>query len=412
MLFISKKQIQAAYVGSMAAGIVTGQHSIRGQVVLRAMGIDDIPVMNIENACATGCATFYMAWMDVLAGFHDCVLALGFEQMAPGAIGTVFEDRPSPLDAFLQIANDKFEGAEKVPMALRLFGGAGFEYQEKYGASTETFARVRVKAAQHAEHNERAIFRTPLTLGDVLDGNNLFLNLTRLQCCPPTCGAAAAVICSEFFARQRGLDSKVRIIGQAMRTDDAGSFSGSLIEAIGAGMAAATAASVYEQAGLGPEDLDVVELHDCFTTNEVISYEALGLCPAGGAEQVVADGDSTYGGAGVTDCGLSGAACGLLVITPPRMHNAPRPTATNDTLRRNITFYLPVGVQGDTGDGPIPATRYRMDGDLEMELWYDDSDTLVRLAFVARGSEVTYRLTERSGFTSLSTALADAEAGN
>lgn len=288
-------KIQQAYVGHVYGD------STSGQKALYKVGTTGIPVINVNNNCSTGATALFLARQAVEAGIVDCALALGFEQMAPGPLRQAFPDRIDPLDEFLKVANAKFEGAEKIPMALRLFGGVGFEYQEKYGAKEETFAKVRTKAAQHAIHNERAIFRSPLEIEDVLAGPKLFLNLTRLQCCPPTCGAAAAVICTEEFAKNNGLRAGVMIAGQAMVTDYASSFEGSMIKAVGSDMTAAAAAQVYEMAGFGAEDVDVVELHDCFTTNEVITYEALGLCPVGGAEKFIWDGGNTYGGQVVTN---------------------------------------------------------------------------------------------------------------
>jgi sterol carrier protein 2 len=292
---ISYDQIQQAYVGWVYGDSTAGQRA------LYKVGKTGIPVINVNNNCSTGSTAIFLARQAVESGLVECAIAVGFEQMAPGALGAVFDDRPGPLDEFLDIANNAFEGAEKIPMALRLFGGAGFEYQEKYGAKTETFAKVRTKAASHAIHNERAIFRSPLEIEDVLDGSNIFLNLTRLQCCPPTCGGGAAILCSENFARKHGLRTDVAIIGQALTTDTPVAFTGSLIEAVGAGMTADAARSVYEQAGIGPQDVDVVELHDCFTTNEVITYEGLGLCGEGEAEKFILDGDNTYGGRVVTN---------------------------------------------------------------------------------------------------------------
>lgn len=288
-------RIEQAYVG-----YVYGD-STSGQKAMYKAGTTGIPVVNVNNNCASGATALFLARQAVEFGIVECALALGFEQMKPGALGSVFHDRTDPLGDFLKIADTKFEGAEKIPFALRLFGGAGVEYQEKYGARTETFAKVRTKASQHAVHNERAIFRSPLEIEDVLDENNIFLNLTKLQCCPPTCGAAAAVVCTEKFAKRHGLRRDVVIAGQAMVTDFSSSFEGSMIKAVGADMTAAAASQVYEITGIGAEDVDVVELHDCFTVNEVITYEALGLCPEGGAEKFIWDGDNTYGGSVVTN---------------------------------------------------------------------------------------------------------------
>lgn len=287
--------IEHAYVG-----FIYGD-STSGQAALYRLGLTGIPIVNVNNNCSTGSTALYLARQAVASGQVECALALGFEQMAPGALGAVFQDRPTPLDEFLAIANRTFVGAEQVPMAIRLFAGAGKEYQDTYGASTRMFAEVRAKASRHAEHNDKAIFRKPLTADEVLASPTLFLNLTRLQACPPTCGAAAAVVCSEAFARTHGIAEPIRIAAQALTTDRAGSFDGSMIRAVGADMARDAASRVYEAAGIGPDEVDVVELHDCFTTNEVLAYEALGLCPEGGAEQFVADGDNTYGGRVVTN---------------------------------------------------------------------------------------------------------------
>lgn len=293
---LSYEAVQQVY-----AGWVYGD-STAGQAAVYKVGLTGVPIINVNNNCSTGSSALYLARQAVASGIADCVLAFGFEQMSPGALGTVFDDRPSPLGNFLKIADESFQGAETVPMAIRLFGGAGYEYQQKYGAKTETFAKVREKASLHAQHNERAIFRTPVTVEEVMSSPKMFLNLTRLQCCPPSCGAAAAILCSEDFARKNGLDMRVRILGQSMTTDYPSSFSEkSLVKAVGFDMAKEGARQVYEQAGISPDDVDVVELHDCFTTNEVLTYEALGLCPEGGAEKFVWEGDNTYGGKVVTN---------------------------------------------------------------------------------------------------------------
>lgn len=288
-------------IGQAYVGWVYGD-STSGQSALYKLGLTGIPIINVNNNCSTGSTALFMARQAVENAMVDCALALGFEQMVPGALGAVFEDRPNPLLDFLAIAEEKFEGLEQIPMAIRLFGGAGYEYQKKYGTKNDTFAKVREKASLHAAHNDKAIFRSPLTVEDILDSPNVFLNLTRLQCCPPTCGAAAAVICSEAFARKHGLPHDVKIKGQTMTTDLPSTFEEkSLIKAIGADMSKAAANAVYEQAGIGPDEVDVVELHDCFTTNEVISYESLGLCGEGEAERFICDGQNTYGGQVVTN---------------------------------------------------------------------------------------------------------------
>ena len=283
-------QVQQVY-----AGYVYGD-STCGQAAVYRLGMSGIPVINVNNNCSTGSTALFLARQAIEGGAAECVLALGFEQMNPGALGAVFEDRPNPLDKFIESANE-IEGKSKVPVALRLFGGAGLEHQKKYGTRDETFARVSQKARLHAKHNPRAIFRDEVSIEEVLSSPPMHGVLTRLQCCPPTCGAAAALLTSEKFAKKHGLRSDVKITGQSMTTDFPSSFEGkTMMQIVGSDMSQAAANDLYERAGIGPEDVDVVELHDCFTSNEIITYEALQLTEQGGSEQFVSDGENTYGG--------------------------------------------------------------------------------------------------------------------
>lgn len=288
-------RVQQAY-----AGYVYGD-STSGQRALYEVGMTGIPIINVNNNCATGSTALYLARQAVAAGVVDCALAVGFEQMAPGALSEVWSDRPGPLASFLDHA-ETVQGPSDAPLALRLFGGAGGEYQRRHGTRDETFARIRVKASAHARHNDRAIFRAPVTVEEVMASPRLFSVLTRLQCCPPSCGAAAAVLCSEAFARRHGLDTGVAITGQGMATDGASTFgASSMMALVGADMTRAASRQACEEAGIGADEADVVELHDCFTANELISYEALGLTPEGTAERFIVDGDNTYGGRVVTN---------------------------------------------------------------------------------------------------------------
>ena len=283
-------QVQQVY-----AGYVYGD-STCGQAAVYRLGMSGIPVINVNNNCSTGSTALFLARQAIEGGVAECVLALGFEQMNPGALGAVFEDRPNPLEKFIESA-DEIEGKSEVPVALRLFGGAGLEHQKKYGTRDETFARVSQKARLHAKHNPRAIFRDEVSIEEVLSSPPMHGVLTRLQCCPPTCGAAAALLTSEKFAKNHGYRSDVKMTGQSMTTDFPSSFEGkTMMQIVGSDMSQAAANDLYEKAGIGPEDVDVVELHDCFTSNEIITYEALQLTEEGGSEQFVSDGDNTYGG--------------------------------------------------------------------------------------------------------------------
>ena len=293
---VAYSDVEQAYVG-----YVYGD-STAGQKALYRVGMTGIPICNVNNNCSTGSSALYLARQAVESGVVDCALALGFEQMMPGAIGTHFNDRPTPFDDFNR-ATDALVGAPDVPLAIRYFGGAGRAHMDKYGTKLETFASIRAKASRHATNNPLALFRREVSVDDVMASPMLMPGvMTKLMACPPTCGAAAAVLVSEAFARRHHLDTTVSIAAQAMTTDTPETFSAhDMIQLVGYGMTQAAVRRVYDEAGIGPEDVDVVELHDCFAQNELLSYEALGLCPEGGAEKLVADGDNTYGGRYVTN---------------------------------------------------------------------------------------------------------------
>jgi acetyl-CoA acetyltransferase len=288
-------------VEQVYAGYVYGD-SCAGQRVVYAVGMTGVPVINVNNNCSTGSTALFLARQAVASGAVECALAVGFEQMRPGALGVIFDDRPGPLDLFDAEARS-LVGEEELPLALRYFGGAGLAHMKQYGTKLSTFAKIRAKASRHAANNPLALFRKPVSEEEVMASPMLWDGvMTRLMACPPTCGAAAAIVCSPEFAARHGLDASVRIRAQAMTTDSPAAFeSGDMREVVGFGMAKAAADQVYEAAGVAPGDIDVVELHDCFAQNELISYEALGLCPQGGAEKFVLDGDNTYGGEVVTN---------------------------------------------------------------------------------------------------------------
>jgi sterol carrier protein 2 len=288
-------------VQQVYAGYVYGD-SCSGQAVSYRLGLTGVPVFNVNNNCATGSTALFLARQAVASGAVECVLVVGFEQMGRGAIAAQWSDRPDPSQRLLETM-DAVQGRDpQAPIAAQLFGGAGRMHVQLYGTRADTFARIAVKARAHAARNERALFREPITLEDVMASPPVFDPLTRLQCCPPTCGGAAAVLCSSAFARRHGLDQRVRIAAQAMATDGNSSFDESdMRKLVGYDMARRAAREVYEQAGVAPQDIPVVELHDCFTTNELITYEALGLCREGEAERFVLDGQNTYGGRVVTN---------------------------------------------------------------------------------------------------------------
>ncbi len=292
---IEYDKIQQAY-----AGYVYGD-STCGQRVLYEVGMTGIPIVNVNNNCSTGSSALFLARQAVESGVVDCALAVGFEQMTPGALADVWTDRPSPLGKFNNLTDELTQDFTS-PMAIKMFGGAGLEHQKKYGTKDETFAKIRAKASSHAVHNDKAIFRKEISVEDVMESPRMTSLLTRLQCCPPTCGAGAAIVCTEEFAKKHGIDSGVVIAGQAMTTDYGSTFDmNDMMRVVGYDMTAAAAKKVYEQSGVGPEDVDVAELHDCFTANELITYEGLGFAVEGGAEKFIWDADNTYGGKVVTN---------------------------------------------------------------------------------------------------------------
>ena len=287
---------EQAYVGYVYGDSTSGQRA------LYEVGMTGIPVVNVNNNCSTGSTALFLARQAIQSGAAECVLALGFEQMRPGALGSVFPDRPTPFDHFDELT-DELVGEKQLPLAIRYFAGAGQEHMKRYGTKMETFAKIRAKASRHAEHNPLAIFRKVLTAEQVMADPVIMPGvMTRSMACPPTCGAAAALLVSEDYAKKKGLRREVMILAQAMTTDTRVTFEGhSMMKLVGFDMAKEAARRVYEAAGIGPEDIAVCELHDCFAQNELITYEALGLCPEGGAEKFVNDGDNTYGGRVVTN---------------------------------------------------------------------------------------------------------------
>ncbi|MDA1302238.1 MAG: lipid-transfer protein [Proteobacteria bacterium] len=300
-LAIEDAGLQYSDIGHAYVGYVYGD-STAGQAALYGLGLTGIPIMNVNNNCATGSSALFLARQAVATGVTDCALALGFEQMNPGALGAIFTDRPSPLKRFFKERKAMQETDRNAPDAAQYFGGAGREYAEQYGTRNETFAKISEKARQHAANNPFAVFREKLSVEEIMASPHIYGPLTRFQCCPPTCGAAAAVVCSAEYARKHGLNNAITIKGQAMTTDFPTTLEAhSMRKLVGYDMAKAAADAVYEEAGIGPEDVQVVELHDCFTANELLTYEALGLTPEGTAEKFIWDGDNTYGGRVVTN---------------------------------------------------------------------------------------------------------------
>uniref|UniRef100_A0A3Q2PLJ3 Sterol carrier protein 2 n=1 Tax=Fundulus heteroclitus TaxID=8078 RepID=A0A3Q2PLJ3_FUNHE len=245
-----------------------------------------IPYSAIEQAC-----------VGYVYGLADCVLALGFEKMERGSLTSKYMDRTNPMDKHMEVMINRY-GMAAAPGAPQMFGNAGREHMEKYGTKPEHFAKIAWKNHKHSTNNPYSQFQDEYSLEQVMKSRKVFDFLTLLQCCPTSDGAGAAVLASEAFVRKHHLENQaVEIVAQEMATDFPSTFSeNSCIKMVGYDMSRLAAKKCFEAAGLKPSDVDVVELHDCFSANELITYEALGLCEEGKAGELVDRGDNTYGG--------------------------------------------------------------------------------------------------------------------
>ncbi|MGW7023251.1 lipid-transfer protein [Streptomyces decoyicus] len=276
------------------------QASTAGQRAAYELGLTGIPVYNVNNNCATASTALMMARQFVESGINDCVLALGFEKMKRGALGGGADSgdfRTSPVARHYGVMAAA-HGFEMTPPTAQIFGNAAREHMERYGTTAEQLAAVGAKNHRHSAHNPNAQFQDVYTVEEILAAKTIHRPLTKLQCSPTSDGAAAAVVASERFVREHGLaDRAVEIAAQAMTTDTEESFaSGSCIDVVGKPMTRAAARQVFAASGIGIEDVDVIELHDCFSVNELLTYEALGMCADGESGKLVADGATTYGG--------------------------------------------------------------------------------------------------------------------
>ncbi len=283
-------------IEQVAVGYCYGD-STCGERAAYTLGLTGVPIYNVNNNCSTGSTALFMAKQFVEGGLAECTMALGFEKMEKGSLGIKYTDRTNPMDKHFQLMVD-LRGFAKAPAAPQLFGNAGREYMEKYGVKPETFAKIGWKNHKHSVNNPYSQFQDEYSLEDILNSPKVYDPLTRLQCCPTSDGAGAAILCSEDFVKKHGLQAQaIEIAGQAMTTDYPSSFEDkSCIKMVGFDMTKNAALKVYEQSGLGPENVDVVELHDCFSANELITYDALGLCDEGKAGEFVESGAQTYGG--------------------------------------------------------------------------------------------------------------------
>lgn len=267
-----------------------------GQRAIYKVGMTGIPIYNVNNACSTGSTAVYLGKQFIESGISECVMALGFEKMSKGALTYNFNDRTSPLQKHFDTMH-KTREPSNAPFAAQMFGNAGREHMEKYGTTKEQFAKVAFKNHKHSKHNPYAQFRKEFPLEKIISSPTVYDPLTLLQCCPTSEGAGAVILASEDFVKKHNLEHQaIEIVAMSMKTDLPTSFEDSCIKMIGFDMTKLAAEEVYKKSGYGPEDIQVIELHDCFSCNELITYEALGLCPVGKGGELIDSGDVTYGG--------------------------------------------------------------------------------------------------------------------
>ncbi|EGN91798.1 hypothetical protein SERLA73DRAFT_173334 [Serpula lacrymans var. lacrymans S7.3] len=292
--------IETAFVGFCYGDSTSGQRALYN------LGMTGIPITNVNNNCSTGSTALYQANNLVKSGLVDCALALGFERMSPGSLGTNFPDRPSPIALFnertKELEASMTAGSNFGPGAPRMFANAGQEYFEKYGGSIEHLASIASKNHKHSVNNPYSQFRNGWTKEQVLQAPKINNQLTKFMCSPTSDGAACCIVASEDFVHAHGLENQaIEIVAQALETDQPLAFDGrSAMEVVGYGMTKRCADKVFEQAGFregeGRDQVGVIELHDCFASNELITYAALGICMPDEAHKLVERGDNTYGG--------------------------------------------------------------------------------------------------------------------
>ncbi len=289
---VGYEAVEQAYVGYCYGDSTYGQRSVYG------LGLTGIPVVNVNNNCSTGSSALFLARQAVRGGLVDCALALGFEKMERGSLGVKYTDRTNALDRHLT-AMCAVREPEDSPMAPQMFGNAGRDHMRRYGSTPEHFAWIGWKNHKHSTNNPYAQFQDEYTLEDIRASRMVHDPLTKLQCSPTSDGSAAAIVASERFVDAHDLwDRAIEIAGQSMVTDLEGVFAQDTdcIRLVGYDMSERAAQRAYDEAGVGPDDVDVVELHDCFSANELITYEALGLAERGRGHELVDAQATTYGG--------------------------------------------------------------------------------------------------------------------
>lgn len=293
---LADAKINYSEVKQAVVGYVYGD-STSGQRALYEVGMTGIPIYNVNNNCSTGSSALYLAKQLIETGQNDCIMALGFEKMERGSLSNKYNDRTNPMDKHM-LEMSEMVGFGPAPPTAQLFGNAGVEHMKKYGSKPEHFAKIAYKNHKHSVNNPYSQFRDEYTLEQIKNSPMIHAPLTKLQCCPTSDGSACCIVASEEFVRSHKLEAQaVEIVGMEMATDFASTFtSKSSIVLIGSDMTKGAAQKLFSKTNYKPQDVDVVELHDCFAANELITYEALGLCPEGKAHELIDRNDNTYGG--------------------------------------------------------------------------------------------------------------------
>ncbi|KAG5313289.1 NLTP protein, partial [Acromyrmex insinuator] len=288
---VSYNNVQAVCVGYVYGDSTCGQRAIY------EIGLTGCPIYNVNNNCSTGSTALYLGKQIVESGNADCVLALGFEKMERGSLMSKFSDRTNPMAKHVEVMAD-IAGLSESPIAAQMFGNAGIEHMKKYGTKLEHFAKIAYKNHLHSINNPNSQFQEKYTLQQIMNSPKIFGPLTKLQCCPTSDGAAAVILANEDFVYKHHLESQaVEILAMEMSTDLSSTFNTqSCMNIVGYDMTRNAAEKVFTSTHYRPIDVDVIELHDCFSANELITYEALGLCTPGYAGKMVDAGDNTYGG--------------------------------------------------------------------------------------------------------------------
>lgn len=292
---IEYKDIEAGYVGYVFLP------SCAGQKILYQTGLTGIPIVNVNNNCATGSTAFYLAYKAIQSGQIDCAIAVGVDKMSKGALPLDYDETSPAYESFKPLI-EKGVFNTKIPVVPQVFGSAGKEHMDKYGTTFDQISEISVKNYKHGSNNPYAQFQTPVSCENVKNSNMIYYPLTKLNCCPTSDGAASCILVSEEYLKKNSnkegiLDRTVEIMASVLATDNHETFENkSMIDLIGYKLAKRAANEALSKAGITIDQVGAIELHDCFSANELLTYEALGLCKEGKGGEFIDKKDNTYGG--------------------------------------------------------------------------------------------------------------------